>query len=233
MEFDASQLQLVDISLPLDESYEMHTPEGVQSKKFSLELLKEHDAPTGAGQVVRGMSLRLHHGTHVDAPEHFVRDGAQLHELDLSMFFGPVVIADVTNRGKNEAITPDDLQQAVGDEASEGDRLLVRTDWTKHYGEPRYKDDSPFITPAAVDWCVEQGFVLVGMDFDHTKDAEDSPSKYYATRTFCEQNVITMGYIANLDKVPVKRALLVALPLAIQGVEASPVRAVAAFDQSW
>ena len=72
--------RIVDISLELDtEKFEMRTPPGFKKDmQFQIELLKEHDAPGGAGQIVRGVHMRLHAGSHVDAPEHNVKGGAQI-----------------------------------------------------------------------------------------------------------------------------------------------------------
>ena len=77
---------IVDISLELDpKSYSMRTPAGFKKDmQFEMEVLKEHDAPGGAGQIVRGVHMRLHAGSHVDAPEHNVRGGTQIHSCRLS-----------------------------------------------------------------------------------------------------------------------------------------------------
>ncbi len=61
--------KIIDISLTLDAgNYRMHTPKGFsKDMQFAVETLKEHDAPGGAGQIVRGVHMRLHAGSHVDA----------------------------------------------------------------------------------------------------------------------------------------------------------------------
>ena len=62
--------KIIDISLELDDSkFSMRTPPGFKKDlQFKLEVLKEHDAPQGAGQIVRGVHMRLHAGSHIDAP---------------------------------------------------------------------------------------------------------------------------------------------------------------------
>src|ERR1700737_1644417 len=66
---------IVDISLELDpKNFGMRTPAGFKKDmQFEMETLKEHDAPGGAGQIVRGGHMRLHAGTPVDPPDHKVR----------------------------------------------------------------------------------------------------------------------------------------------------------------
>ncbi len=218
--------RIVDISIPLTSDYTMHTPAGVRDVQLSLELIKDHDAAEGAGQLVRALHARLHHGTHVDAPEHFVKDGPQIADLPLETFAGPAVVADVRSVGEDAPIEVADLEQALPEEYQPGDRLLIRTDWTDNYGQPNYVDGSPYMSVAALEWCAAKRFPVVGMDFAHTKDPDDAPGRYYTTRYFCENDVVTMGYVANLSAITQPRVFLVALPLSLQGAEASPVRAV-------
>src|SRR5262245_51265012 len=62
--------KIIDISLELDpKNFGMRTPAGFKKDmQFEMETLKEHDAPGGAGQIVRGVHMRLHAGSHVVRP---------------------------------------------------------------------------------------------------------------------------------------------------------------------
>jgi arylformamidase len=219
--------RIVDISLKLDENYSMHTPTGfAQDLQFEVVLLKDYDAPGGAGQIVRGARMRLHAGTHVDAPAHFVKGGTEIYDVPLETFVGDAVVADLSSTAPNSPITIPDLERAVGSELRSGDRLLLRTDWNKRYSQPGWADQSPYLLPEAVNWCIERGVVLVGIDFSHAKDAPDSPSVFYTSRALCENGVMVMAYLNNLDRITQQRVTLIALPLAIAGVESAPARAV-------
>jgi arylformamidase len=219
--------EIVDISLPLDDQFGMWTPGGFKrDMQFDLEVLKDFDSEEGAGQIVRGLHMRLHAGTHVDAEEHFVKGGKQVHELPLETFYGDAVIADLTPIDEDSPITADAIEAAVGDELRPGDRLLLRTDWSKHYGEDGWVDRSPYPEPGAVDWCVDRRISLLGIDFSHAKDAPDSPSLYYLSETLCQAGIVIMPYLRDLDRVKSKRATLVCFPLKIIGAESSPVRAI-------
>jgi arylformamidase len=220
--------RIIDISLELDDSqYRMHTPAGFsKDMQFAVEVLKEHDAPGGAGQIVRGVHMRLHAGSHVDAPEHMVKGGKQLQELALETFAGDGVVADVRHRVPRGGITAADLEAAVGAVLERGDRLLLRTDLNKDYFAPDWAKRAPYLTRAAVQWCIDKGVVLVGFDFYHGQDAPDSNVVFYTSRTFGENGVVTMPYLNNLDRITQPRFTLLALPLKMIGVEASPVRAV-------
>src|SRR5947207_15149275 len=124
---------IVDISLELDpNNYSMRTPAGFKKDmQFEMEVLKEHDAPGGAGQIVRGVHMRLHAGSHIDAPEHNLKGGKQVQDLPLETFAGDAVIADLRHLVPGKAITADELEKAAGSVIRRGDRLLLRTDINK------------------------------------------------------------------------------------------------------
>ncbi len=223
--------KIIDISLELDpRNFAMRTPAGFKKDmQFAMEVLKEHDAPGGAGQIVRGVHMRLHAGSHVDAPEHNVRGGTQIHQLPLEIFMGDAVIADLRTKVPGKAITEQDLDHAVSARMRRGDRLLLRTDHNNHYdgGSEKWMQQSPYLTIGATNWCIEQGVVIVGYDFYHGNDEPGAPRVFHNSRTLSEHGIVTMPYLKNLDRIDKDRFTLIAFPLNIIGAEASPVRAVA------
>ena len=222
--------KIVDISLELDaRNFAMRTPTGFKKDmQFAMEVLKEHDAPGGAGQIVRGVHMRLHAGSHVDAPEHNVRGGMQIHQLPIELFIGDAIVADLRDKMPGKAITENDLEKAIGDHIRRGDRVLLRTDHNNSYdgGSDKWMNASPYLTIGATEWLIKKGVVVVGYDFYHGNDEPGAPRVFHNSRTLSERGVITMPYLKNLDRITKERVTLVALPLNIIGAEASPVRAV-------
>jgi len=220
--------KIIDISLELDDSkFTMRTPPGFKKDlQFQLEVLKEHDAPEGAGQIVRGVHMRLHAGSHIDAPEHNVRGGKQVQDLPLETFVGDAVIADLRHLVPGGAVTAAALDNAVGAVIRRGDRLLMRTDVNKTYMRDDWMKRAPYLTADATRWCIEEGVVLVGYDFYHGVDEPGAPRVFNASRTLSEAGIVTLPYLNNLDRIEAQRVTLVALPLKLVGAEASPVRAV-------
>jgi kynurenine formamidase len=219
---------VIDISLELDDSkFAMRTPAGFKKDmQFQLEVLKEHDAPGGAGQIVRGVHMRLHAGSHIDAPEHNVKGGKQVQDLPLDTFAGDAVIADLRHLVPGKAITADELAKAVGSVIRRGDRLLLRTDINKTYMVDNWFERAPYLRADGTRWCIERGVVLVGYDFYHGVDEPGAPRVFNASRTLSEAGIVTLPYLNNLDRIRQQRVTLVALPLKLVGAEASPVRAV-------
>lgn len=218
--------KIIDISLMLEVGHRMHTPIGTKDVQFQLEVIKERDAPGGAGQIVRAIHARAHTGCHIDAPEHMVKDGKHIHELPLETFIGPAVVANLTHKVPGGAITSHDLEKAVGSYIQEGDRLLLHTGWNNNFGKPNYAEGSPYLAITGIHWCVEKKLTIVGFDFAHAKDDPASPSQYYTSRYLLENGVLTLTSLCNLDKISHKRVELICFPLHIRDIEASLVRAV-------
>ncbi len=225
------KFNIVDISLELDpKNFAMRTPAGfTKDMQFAMEVIKEHDAPGGAGQIVRGVHMRLHAGSHVDAPEHNVRGGTQIHQLPLDLFIGDAIIADLRDKLPGGAITEHDLEARVGKQIRKGDRLMLRTDHNNTYdgGSEAWMKASPYLTIGATMWCIGKGVVIVGYDFYHGNDEPNSPRVFHNSRTLSEHGVITMPYLKHLDRIGRDRFTLIGLPLKLIDAEASPIRAVA------
>lgn len=220
--------KLIDISLPLDaRTFHMRTYKGFKKDmQFEVEVIKAYE-DGGYGQIVRGAHMRLHAGTHVDAPSHMIKGAPDLEEIPLHSYFGDAIIADVRHRGGGEAITPQDLEQAVGDIILPGDRLLLRTDQNQKYdGSPEWMKRAPYVNEAATSWCIEKRIALIGFDFYHGATGPGENEHPTRVGDYARAGIITMPYICNLDKISKRRVMLIAFPLNIIGVEASPVRAV-------
>lgn len=220
--------KIIDISLELDASkFRMRTYEGFKKDmQFEVEVIKDYD-DGGLGQLVRGAHMRLHAGTHVDAPSHMVKGGKDIHDLPLTMFIGPAVVADLRHKGAKDGIFAADLEKAVGDRFQRGDRLLLRTDINKEYdGSPEWIAKAPYLSDEAVAWCVERGVTIVGFDFYHGAKPPGADPTSSTSRKLHSNDILTMPYLTNLAAITKPRVTLIALPLKMKNVEASPIRAV-------
>jgi arylformamidase len=86
-----------------------------------------------------------------------------------------------------------------------------------------WRDDFPAIAADTIRWLGERGVLLVGTDAP-SLDAPDSKTlpAHHALRTF---NMMNLEHL-NLRDVAPGSYQLVALPLCLKGMDASPVRAV-------
>ena len=152
-------------------------------------------------------------------------------QLPLETFYGLAVIADVRHRMPGGGIATDDLEKAAGGDLNHGEQLLLRTDCNVDYdGSMEWQKRSPYLTNDAIDWCHNDDIVVVGLRRDHGADAPDSPVVFNTSLRFQKAGVVTMPYLKNLGAIRKKRVTLIALPLKMINVEASPIRAVVVED---
>jgi kynurenine formamidase len=89
---------------------------------------------------------------------------------------------------------------------------------------------APYLSYEAIDWCHAKGVSIVGFDFYHAaKPPKEDPADS-TSRKLHELGILTMPYLTNLGAISQPRVTLIALPLKMIDVEASPVRAVALED---
>lgn len=177
-------------------------------------------ADTGSVNV-GGVTMSLHSGTHADAPKHFRDGGLSPDSVDLDAYVGPAVVADLTRHGAAElcrGITAEMLVAALPDRFP--DRLLCKTGTAP---EGTFPEAFAHFTTQAAELLAEGGVRLVGIDtpsVDHV-EAKDLG----AHNVFCDHGTAILENL-ELGKVLPGEYELIALPLKIAGMDASPVRAV-------
>lgn len=157
----------------------------------------------------------VHVGAHADAPSHYHRDGVSIDRRPLDLYFGECQV--VTARcGPRHRIGIEDLSAPVT-----APRVLIRTDT---FPDPdRWTDDFAALSPALVERLATKGVVLVGIDTPSIDLADDKVLESHQA-VFRHDMAILEGLV--LDEVPDGTYTLIALPLRLEGADASPVRAV-------
>ncbi|HET8655766.1 MAG TPA: cyclase family protein [Longimicrobiaceae bacterium] len=202
---------MIDISRPLGS----HTPVWPGDAPFRLCWTLRQEA--GAAANVGEISMTTHCGTHVDAPLHVTADGAPVGALAPEVFVGPARVVEV--RGVRE-IGCAHIEAALGG-GRVPERLLFHTGcWTDARVLPAV---FPAIAPAAAEYLRAEGLRLVGTDAPSVDppDSEDLP----AHRAFAGAGIPILENLF-LDAAAAGDYHLVALPLRLDGADASPVRAV-------
>lgn len=157
----------------------------------------------------------MHLGAHADAPSHYGRDAASIETRSLSLYVGPCRVVRVrADRGSR--IPPSALP---GDLAAE--RVLIATGT---YPDPEsFDEDFAALDPATVDELHARGARLVGIDTPSV-DLFSAKDLIAHQRFLAHDMAILEGLV--LDQVPEGDYELIALPLKLEGFDASPVRAV-------
>ena len=118
------------------------------------------ELPNGLGWSVEVVHAIVHTATHCDSPRHYspVTDGGKtrsmtIDEVPLDWYYGPGVILDMTHKGSEEPMEPDDVQQALDKidyEVKENDIVLFRTDGSASSATTRTSRSSPTWTRCRV-----------------------------------------------------------------------------------
>lgn len=174
----------------------------------------------GSPVVVHRVTTTPHVGAHADAPAHFLADGATIEAVPLEAYVGPCQVVHCLGPG-GPVVTLADvraaLHRAPGPVAP---RLLIRT-----YAEfpTTWVDDFPGLAPEVLGWLAGEGGVLVGVD---TASLDPMGSTAMAAHRAAAAYGIVILENLRLDDAPEGRYELIALPLRLVGLDASPVRAV-------
>jgi kynurenine formamidase len=201
--------------------------------------IEPHATMAEDGYRASTLSLGTHAGTHVDAPAHTEPDGKTLDEFDVAAFRFDAAVIDCTDVGARSAITRDRIE--VAGPPADADALIVHTGWDEHWGTDRYRDH-PFLAPGAAEWLAGRGY-HVGFDTfspDPTPPADgwsggdgdrsdgDAPG-IPAHHVLLGAERFVIENLRGLGRLP-DRVTLHAYPLAIDGADGAPVRAVAAVE---
>ena len=215
-------MRIVDLSVPIGE--DTLSPPSVN---LQLKLTSYHRGP-GFWQASK-IEMLLHTGSHVDFTKHVQADGETAVDVPLERVFGLARVVDLSHVGPNHAITVEDVASRLPDLA-QGDIVLVRSDWTeKQWGNwPTYYLDSPWCTPEAAQWLVDNGARAIGFDCfsEYCARLPDFTSEdFIIHKVILENGAILMQQMTNLSQLPTDRRVQFFAPfIKIRGAEGSPAR---------
>lgn len=214
--------RLVDLSYFLHDG--MTTYPVPWSPRFEVTQLGRHAIE---GRESRKIVIGTHCGTHADAPRHFIPGGTTIDQLELELFVGPARIVDFSHAKPLQEMGISDFETRVGDRRI--DRLVMRFDWSDHWGTLKYYSEQPYISEDAARWLVKRGIRLLGMDTpqaDSPKNGAGSERDSPVHKTLLGAGIIKLEYLTNLRSLGTDEFELIALPLKIRDGDGSPVRCI-------
>lgn len=200
--------QWIDISMTL--SNDIGTWPGDTAFTFQLSFTKEQTKSVNIGEI----STSVHTGTHIDAPFHYDNTGKKVHELDVSLFIGPATIVDVRDH------TMIGRKELEGFNLDGVNRLLLRSLDRK---DQQFPESFPVLREDIGPFLREKGIHLIGTD---CPSVDPIDSKILSAHHSLHQNGVHILENLVLKDVTPGKYELIALPLSIDGADASPVRAV-------
>ena len=207
---------LVDLSMPLSPKT-VPVPAHPEPTFTPLHLL-ERD---GLRNTV--MSLSLHTATHIDAPSHFIADGAAIDEIAIDRLHRPGLRLDLTGSEPGSQIGLQELTTAGFDAAASRESILMlATGWTDRGSRrrsctagtrprPRCRRSDAAAAPSAI-----------GLDF-----AVDRGKPFPNHVLLLGADVLLIENLMRLPELPPDGFTVSAFPIRIVGENGAPVRVVA------
>ena len=211
---------------------------------FKLDTAFNGVTPAGFYYEAYNYCAAEHGGTHLDAPVHFAKGKWSTDQIPLEKLTGEAVVIDVSaNASKNAdyqiGVADIEAWEKANEKLKDEIIILFRTgygsfypDAKKYLGTAERGADAvaklhfPGIHPDASSWLVKNrkikaiGLDVASVDYGQSKDFKTHQILY-------EQNIPGFENVANLDKLPIKGAFIIALPMKIKGGSGAPLRIVA------
>lgn len=163
-----------------------------------------------------------HLGAHTDAPSHYRAGAPGIGSRDPATYYGPCQVIEVA-MPPGTRIMPVDIPDAITTT-----RVLFKT---QSYPDPdQWNDDFVALSAQVVDFLERKGVTLVGIDTPSIDPAGDTELE--AHQAVAKHSMAVLEGVV-LHHVAAGRYTLVALPLKIEGADASPVRAVLVDESSF
>ena len=204
-----SSRKIWDISQPLRPAL----PVWPGDTAFSIRRRWTHgdDSPVNVASI----ELSAHSGAHADAPLHYDPAGPGIEAVSLEPYLGPCRVVDA--RGAGDAIGAGLVESHWSPGIT---RMLFRT--FDRFPMDRWPKTFTAVSAQAIRALCAHGVVLVGID-SPSLDPETSKTMDAHLAVPADMRILE-GLV--LDHVPPGDYELIALPLPLAGLDASPVRAI-------
>jgi arylformamidase len=205
-------MKLYDISLPISNDLPVWPGDPSVSLMMTKSFLK------GDHCNITKIQMGTHSGTHIDAPYHFLKDGATVDTIPIETFIGPCLVVDLDSE---VLIEEKDLRKY---NLAGHSRILMKTKNSEMWANNIRKS---FITNYvalginAVQYLIEMNTILVGIDY---LSIESFQSDGKPVHKLLLKNNITILEGLNLSGVKAGVYELICMPLKLQGCEGAPAR---------
>jgi arylformamidase len=203
--------KLLDVSVPLAAGM----PAYPGNPDFELQPLKRI-AQGGSSNVSR-LILGTHTGTHVDAPKHFIDDGASVEALSLELLLRRARVVEILRRG---GIGAEDLAAAG---LREDLRVLLKTPNSALWNSGTFHEDYTHLSESGARYLVDQGVKVVGIDYLSVEQFKKPGAP--AHRMLLSNGVIIIEGL-NLSDAEPGMYEMYCLPLPVTGGDGAPARVV-------
>lgn len=210
---------------------------------FKKETVYEGQNPKGYYYSAYKFSAPEHGGTHFDSPVHFAEGRQSVDQVPIDRLVGSAVKLDVSEKvsqNRDYVVSVEDITswETKNGRIPEGSFVFIQTSQGRFWGDrakymgidgaqgPDEVKHFPGLGPEAAKWLIENRKIrAAAID---TASIDNGISTLFETHVaLMTNNVPAFENVANMDKLPIKGATVIALPMKIKGGSGGPLRVIA------
>ncbi|MCX6090079.1 MAG: cyclase family protein [Candidatus Atribacteria bacterium] len=173
--------------------------------------------------ILGEVSYCTHVSTHIEAPYHHLKEGLDIADYPVHRLIGNCVVMDFSTKKGDEAITLEEVKK-YDTLIHQNDIVFIRNGMDQYFRSERWMEMS-YLTEEATHWLIDQGIACLGTD---AAGLEIPGTDFQPNHTaLFKANIPVIESLTNLEKIENGKYLVFILPLAVEGLDASPVRVVA------
>jgi kynurenine formamidase len=212
--------------------------------------ISSKDFLEGIGLAWENVSLSTHYGTHLDAPYHYTpffrgKPSLTIDKVPLEYCFCDGVVLDCREKKAGEEISVEDLESSlkkINYQLKPNDIVLIMAVGNKFRDTRKYLFLHPGISPDALDWLIEKGIKIIGVDswgldrpsnlmIEEYLKTKDKNVLWPAHLKGREKEFFHIEKLVNLEKIPTPFGFKVAcFPIKIANASAGWSRVVAIIE---
>ncbi|MBT3817563.1 MAG: cyclase family protein [Candidatus Magasanikbacteria bacterium] len=165
------------------------------------------------GYNEKRISFNTHFGTHIDFPQHMLKDGKTLSDYPIEKFIGKGIVLDAKDKNINEINL---------DKIKKDDFVFFYTGHIDKIYSDNFFKESPTLSKEFTKKLVEKEISIIGLD---SYSPDNAP--YEIHKILLKNDILIVENLVNLDKLIGKRFTCYIAPLHIEHSDGSPCRVIA------
>lgn len=204
-------MKLYDVSLPISNDLPVWPGDSPILLTTTMSISK------GDKCNLTKMEMGTHTGTHIDAPSHFIHNGATVDSIPIEILIGPCFVIEL---GSKAFIGKDDFQNHNLDGHS---RILIKTRNSERWAKNIASFDTNYVSLGihAAQYLIERNIRLIGIDYLSIEAFQSDGSPVH--KLLLKNNVTILEGL-NLSGVNAGAYELICMPLNLQGCDGAPAR---------
>lgn len=178
-------------------------------------IIKKEKNISDHGSLLHSIKFGTHMGTHLDSPAHIIENGKTIDQFKLDSFIGSAVKVDIDSWKKVDQV------KCI-------DGIIFETGWYKNFNHPEkfYGKKRPSIPIDLINVAIKLKIKFFGCDLPSIDMSGDKQKPIH--NLLLQNDMIIYESLNNLKMIKnCKKFQFIGLPLPLDQIEGSPVRAIA------